>query len=192
MVPFAHKLKDGFVERAVEVVVRDDTLNLKYFVGLNEVTMAATLAEWNGDSKTSLDSEKINDEFQRVLLEQLASQMEIEIDGRRKELTGVAVDICPKHHFDFVASYTLRLPVDQTLEIEIADKNFTANESAARFAFKGVGSTMVNRTNVAPIIIRAKRIDFKGMSAEQRLNTCKIVASVITPPAAANYGNQPK
>lgn len=190
-VPLPHQLEDGFVERAVEVVVRDDTLNLKYFVGLNEVTMATALERWNVDDKEDL-AQKVYDKFQRVLQNQLQANMQIQVDGQIEKLDAAGVEICPKHHFDFVVSYKLNLPSDQTLEIMITDRNFMTYESAARFAFKGVGSTIVNRVNAAPIIIRANRIEFKGMSKEDRLDNCKIVASVITPPTATNYGNQAK
>lgn len=184
-----HELKDGFVERAVEVVVRDDKLRVKYFVGLNENTMADMLSSWSSAKATSNDEETA-EKFQRVLLNKLASQIEIEIAGERKKLTGSTMELCPKHHFDFVASYELQLPSDQTLEIKITDKNFLANDSAARFAFKGVGSTMVSRVNVAPIIIRARRIEFGGVPQPERLESCKIVATIITPPSVAKNGNQ--
>ena len=184
----AHELEDGFVERAVEIVVRDNMLCLKYYVGLNENTMNDVISEWDVEP---IEGEKETERIQRVLLRQLSFGLKSKIDGADVPLQPVGIEICPKHHFDFVAEYKLELPVDSTVKLEITDKNFLENDSAGRFALKARGSTMVSDCNVAPIVIRAPRIEFSGMAVESRLDVSTIIATVITPPGQTKKVNAP-
>jgi hypothetical protein len=41
-----HKFEDGFVERTMAVIIRDDTAYVEYSVGLNETTLTQIVEEW--------------------------------------------------------------------------------------------------------------------------------------------------
>ena len=185
----AHELEDGFVERAVEVVVRGQTLQLKYFVGLNENTKKQLLDRWKSESGTDTSFansvEEKTSTFEEAFPKQLSKWIKLEVDALERSLTRVGVEACPKHHFDLVVEFEYALPADQTVEIKLSDHKFNHWKSAARYSLKGVGATIVASTNVAPIIIRSDRIDFEKLSDAERSEKCRIVATVITPPDRA-------
>jgi len=100
----------------------------------------------------------------------------------------VGVEESAKHHFEFVAEFKYQLPVAKNVQLLIEDHTFQKLDGAVRYSLKAMGSTMILRSNVAPIIIRAKRHQLGVLGSELRAKTCKIAATVVTATPTSKNG----
>ena len=178
---FAHELVDGFVERAMEVVVRDENVTIRYFIGVNDNTQSELAKKWLPANQMS-DETGLTDEqvFQSKLLQEIKEGISVSLQGKKILLADGEVCQSPKHHFSYLVEFKFDIPPGSSNEIEIEDNNFQEMESAARFSLKALGSTILVKSNVAPIIIRAKRHELQRMADGKRSEICKIRATVVT------------
>ncbi len=181
LVPSAHELEDGFLERALEVVIRDERLQVRFYAGLTETTMVQWLEAW--EENPSVGESSVRDQFKHELSKRLQRLLELTVNGERAELKFVGIEDCPRHQFDFLVHLENTLPADQTLEIKLTDRGLDHWKSAARYSLKGLGTTMISKSNVAPIIIRSRRIEFDPMPEKTRIKHSTIIATVTTPPS---------
>ena len=184
----AHELEDEFVEKAVEVVIRDNKATLKYYVGVSEVTAKAYVEKWSEKKLADNSEVDCEIEFGRQLVARLPNQIELKINGTLRKLRPVDVSNPAKHHFTCVAQLEFELDPGPN-EINIVDKEFREIQSAARYSLKALGSTMLVKSNVAPIIIRAKRHELKADGANRRAELCTINATVATTTPVSNPDN---
>ena len=56
----AHEFKDGFVERTMAVVVRDQTAIVEYSVGMNAETMRQVVDRWAKNNKTTPSENRVD------------------------------------------------------------------------------------------------------------------------------------
>ena len=182
-ISLAHELEDGFIEKAMEVVIRDDTATLKYYVGINDNTIDQVVAKWikkaAPKTKSQPDSivEKLN--FSDLLLQQLSTSIELKINDKPVKLIQKRVYEPGKHHFNWVAEFEFPL-ANGTNELSLVDQEFRQMKGAARYSLKALGSTMLLKSSVAPIIIRAKRHELNNLGIKPRREICTITATVAT------------
>ncbi len=174
-----HELEDGYVEKAVEVVIRDNKAILKYYVGLNENTAEELAQNWAQNQLSNGQPVKNQDDFGGRLLRQLAKSVSIQINGSRRILRPVNSSNPGKHHFSYVAELEFDLDAGKN-EIEIVDGEFKHMIGGARYSLKALGSTIVLKSSVAPIIIRAKRHELKQKDTVRPSEICTISAIVAT------------
>lgn len=179
-----HKLPDGFVERAVSVIVRDQTATIKYYFGVNDETMASLLEKCQPDqmsdgSETASETKQSDrTEQEKVLLKKLCEGLTVHNGDKSLELLPLKIVISPKHHFSYLAEFEFKITSNGQHDIVIEDTNFQEMESAVRYSLKAAGSTMLLQSNVAPIIIRANRHELHKLKPEKRTEACKIRATL--------------
>ena len=179
----AHELEDGFIERAVQIVVRDQTASVSYFIGINEATQAELVAKL-APNTPSTDSQLIdslteeNLKSPQALLHQLAEGLNVMIGETRVTVKPVTIEPAAKHHFTWVARMKFQLAESKSTEITINDENFTQHDGAARYSIKALGTAMILKSNTAPIIIRAKRHLLDSLPELQRKEVCQIKATL--------------
>ena len=201
----AHELEDGFVERAVAVVVRPGEATIKYSIGANEATCQQLANSWSGDREADEDAP-----FLSAVGDALVNGMTVQADGKPVHLELLEVIPTPRHHVEATVVMRLKLPDPvegaNSILLKFQDKNFKkhrnppgdvepglekarpnsqhdrgAMDGAFRFALKGAKGAMLNRSTVAPILVRAKRrlvaeIPTDQLDAEQQFS-----AEVILP-----------
>ena len=183
----AHDLDDGFVEKAVQVRIRDGELSIEYAIGLTEPTMNQLLA---AEPRLPLPAKEppavsVRERFKHHLETWMQKQFSTKINDKKCRLEIHSISDYPKHHYDFVVEMSCKLPADRSLELRIQDGAFGQLDGAARFALKSTGKTLISRTNVAPIIIRAKRHEFSALKPDERHNACQINATIVNMVARA-------
>ena len=247
----AHVLKDGYIERTVEVVIRDDTAYVEYSVGLNENTMAQLTSSWelktqpteskpsggNEDEKANpkesepvettktktdkkpsdskpVDSKPVDSKpvdsnpddssptdssstdsssekatvFDKALLAKfnksapakVTEGLKITCDDKPVKIESVALDPAPRHPFDVKVKFQFKIPKSdkESIELKLEDSNFTKQTGAVRYALKAKGIAMLLQSNVAPIIVRAERVELGELTEEQRKTQTSILARI--------------
>ena len=185
---FAHELEDNFVEKAVEVVIRDNKATLKYYVGVSDSTAKSYIEKWTGTKLSDDQTINVEVDFAEQLAKRLVESVELKINGTQRKLRPADVSNPAKHHFTCVAKLEFELD-NGANEIQIVDKEFQEIQSAARYSLKALGSTMLVNSNVAPIIIRAKRHELNADGANRRSELCTINATVATTTPVSNPDN---
>jgi hypothetical protein len=99
-------------------------------------------------------------------------------DGRR--ITPEAVDLgpTPVHPFILVVKFEFQLPVSNDIELNVEDRNFPDLTGAVRYALKAKGNSMLLKSNAAPILIRADRVELAGMTLVERAKCTTISAKL--------------
>lgn len=188
----AHELEDGFVERAIGVQVRDRTVLIEYWIGMNPLTMSRYLDSADrrspqpesgpGSSEQPSIEKKFSEEETRLIEDQLIKSLQQQI-SREFRVRVNQQDVVPtiqsieksaKHHFNLVANLSIELPAGEQLELQMRDLNFRAQPGAIRTAFKASGAAMILQSNVAPILVRAERQLLDGLPALDRQKAAEI------------------
>lgn len=242
----AHKFEDGFVERTMAVVVRDQVATVEYSVGLNSKTLRGVLNRWELDSKnlepknggtpqtsdknpgspfrtnltpkpptrnsssnkngnqspsisngsenrsgqsnpqtpkpavvmaqeTDSDSDsghQIDAElfarFKQMAPDEIVNRIVVTCDGRRITPRSISKGPSPLHPFVLKIVFEFELPTGNNIDVKIRDQNFIAETGAVRYALKAKGSTMLLRSNKAPILVRSERFELSKSSPEER------------------------
>ena len=175
----ADELPDDSVYKAVEVVIRDSTVTIKYFVGVNEATQAKILESWQTDQLSISDTEKLEKQFRQQMLKRLSERLKVEVNGKQVSLVAKTATDPGKHHYTGVAELEFQLSAGAN-KISIIDEEFSNLQTTARYSLKALGATILNESNVAPIIIRAKRHEFEPGKTKRRSKHSAIHASVLT------------
>ena len=258
-----HQFEDGFVERTLAVVVRDNLATAEYSIGLNESTIETLLAEWESESRVKQDSEPIPEakhpqsssskidsaristqentanptakpkpgiaspttqapsitknskfapivdqppsttpapdsaqsstdevehvinpevlgKFQKALATQLTQRIQINSGEQELEIKSVSVEAAPRHPFALVVKFQFEIPNTETSQIRIVDQCFAGQNGAVRYSLKALGSTILLKSNVAPIIVRAKRIELQGLSKKETTEHTSISVRLAT------------
>ncbi len=230
-----HEFEDGFVERSVAVVVRDNVARLEYSIGLNPNTRQQLIKFWQStdgvESGTeSDDGEKTESTQQKVDFYQLAAdhlsrRLEIVVNKQRVQPKLISALPSSRHHVDVTVVLEFILPATEAqvpIAIEIADGNFfrkrTGRQENAgatletyhdvsrpqritrdaphlwpapfgggfRYALKTMGSTVINSSNIASILIRADRHiddDFTDAQLERAFRIKAKVSNILATPA---------
>jgi len=224
----AHEFEDGFVERSVAVVVRDNVARIEYSIGLNPTTREALIDFWNAsDDRSSESTEHSPDaddpstvsaeeiDFLQIAGDNICRRMSVFVSNETVEPRLISSHQSPRHHVDVTVTMEVTLPADYAsvpVAIEVVDSNFfppaTSNEllteenegnagatkpqfpaksqlepapfgGGFRYAFKAKGSTVLSRSNVASILIRAQRKLDADLSPVELRTAFKIEAEVV-------------
>lgn len=137
-----HEFEDGFVERSVAVVVRDNVARLEYSIGLNPNTRQQLIKFWQSTDRTGggiEDSlEKISDsapqkvDFLQLAADHLSRRLDIVVNNQRVEHTLISSLQSSRHHVDVTVILEFNLPAADAqapIAIEIADGNFFRTSS---------------------------------------------------------------
>lgn len=173
-----HDTPDDFVERAVAILIRDRQIEITVQIGINAKTMRDKMATWGINEEYENENDLTNrfcDEIRQRLLE----KFELRLDDQPIDLEVTSVDPFAEHHKTAVMRLNAQIPEGVTGgQLTFQDTSFMKLDGAVRYAIKGRGITLVTKSNVAPIIIRAERVELGTMDAEQRQAACLIDAKL--------------
>ncbi|MEM9942814.1 MAG: hypothetical protein AAF939_14720 [Planctomycetota bacterium] len=238
--PNPHELPDGFVERTMAVIVRDQTAFVEYRIGLNNQTMANLLNEWSNSEKTdsgdpaqkplddqtdlekpglTTDTEqdqpiadsklfqplqksksnsadyKIPSEDEDVhwldpqKLSQFKSQWRNRIVKKLKVVVSnkpVVIEHIkegPPTRHPFYASIQFEIPIANRGEVglKIEDHQFLNQSGAVRYSLKASGIAMILKSNVAPNLVRSKRIELDSLDLKAKIEAGTIMVRLGIP-----------
>ncbi len=191
----AHDLKDGVVERDVQVVVFPDRVEIQYTVEMNPRTRDEHLEQMaaNGkiQSKESLGNHATRlgpgvtsvrlawDGYREILGDLLVEGFSLNIDSKQQTVELVSSETIEKHsiklYFVFSAKFQV-MTVDQPLALR--DQNFKDHAGYHRMAIKGRRGVEVLDANVPIIVSRVKRVDWSKLTEQQQQNASIVRARI--------------
>lgn len=186
----AHDTPDGFVERAVAVVIQGRTVSVSIQIGINAKTMRDVLAECDISEEFQSD-EELTRCFCEILKNQLVDDWSLEVEGERLKPMDLNVEPYAEHHKTAVLKFQAKIPESvEDASFRLIDHSFLNLDGAVRYALKSKGNSLLTNTDVAPIIIRAKRIELSSMSEAQRKEACQINARFVIVPTKGARQNE--
>ena len=75
--------------------------------------------------------------------------------------------------------FEFTLPAEKVVDLSVVDSNFAQFGGGARYALKVGGNLVLAKSNVAPILVRADRIEFADLSQAAREQAGKIKAQIV-------------
>jgi hypothetical protein len=200
-VSFAHEYPNGFVERSLSIVLRDNVAYGEYSIGLNQATAESFLRK----SKVSLadetleesafPGEQVTDDAKPVLVPNAVGEhltdldtihrfssspeiwfqkhLKIKINSKLVRIEKIQVSPASKHPFSITVKFQFLVATESIANtvkrdkyrLSIVDELFSCHQGAVRQALKAKGSAMLLNSNVAPILVRAKRIELQSAPA---------------------------
>ncbi|MDB2685804.1 hypothetical protein N9Y42_01160 [Mariniblastus sp.] len=117
-----------------------------------------------------------------------ADRLKILSDGELVELTNVSVEPASRHPYSVLVKFQFSLDkkkvvngspnvkqssveqksdslANEVVDFELTDRLFEQNQGAARYALRARGTTMLLRSNVAPALVRADRVEIAQKAA---------------------------
>ena len=132
-----------------------------------------------------------------------AGHLELSLDGRSVELSKVSVEPAARHPYSVVVKFQFLLnektkkaieakpatkdqgvspnpvvPAGQVVDFQVADRLFSGYSGAVRYALRARGSTMLLRSNVAPVLVRAERVEIVQNTFTDQENSPAIQAKL--------------
>ena len=111
--------------------------------------------------------------------DQIAQRIVVTCDGQPLKIKDVTASPAARHPFILTVKFEFEIPPLKSAKLEISDKNFRHQTGAVRYAIKALGSTMLVKSNKAPIIIRAQRVELAGLSEKETISETSISAKIL-------------
>ena len=115
-----HEFEDGFVERSVAVVVRENVARLNYSIGLNPRTRQRLIEFWQssddfedapqGSLEKESGSERHKVDFFQLAADHLSRRLDIVVDNQRIEYEVISALPSSRHHVDVTVVLEFKLP----------------------------------------------------------------------------------
>lgn len=134
-------------------------------------------------------------QFSKLSAFWLEHGMVVTCNGKPTKLTKIKLTPEARHPFSMTIQFEFQIEVapssdsPRTGNLKIQDRMFPQFDGAVRYAIKTRGNSMLARSNVAPILVRADRVELKqvakqagerGMKVEQAIdNLTKIEAQLV-------------
>ena len=133
------------------------------------------------------DSKEIEqrEQFRLATMAHLQQHLTVQVDGKTIAPSAIQAAPTARHHVDLVITLKFDLSTtgedepdesNQARSLSVHDLAFENHAGNVRYSLKPKGNAILTRSNVAPILVRAKRISMDSMDAQQRQESCQIVA----------------
>ena len=123
---------------------------------------------------TPQEIEAIEARFREALLHHVSKNLKVRIDKQLKEPDPVRVAVSPRHHINATLVMEVEFEHGGEADFSIEDALFLEFESAFRYAAKAKGDALLLRSNVAPILVRADRIESQTLTAKAHAAQARI------------------
>jgi len=116
--------------------------------------------------------------FAKVANPQLKMGLRVIVNKQPVTLKLVSSEPSARHHATLETIWKFELPSDPVVLLSVRDTNFLRQPGGIKYSLKTSGSSMTLQSNVAPIIIRSRRLGLDSISVQQRLLGPGITAKV--------------
>jgi hypothetical protein len=183
----ADEVAEGFAEKSLAMIVRNNEVYLEYQVGLNPLDLKREGEQW-GVLSPETDATAIHAQFAAGLGEYLLEHLQLTIDGQDVVPEIVEVRGGGPHHVSASVQLKFNLPEltageAKIFDVLIVENTFEHLDGAIRLACKAQRGAMLRESNSAMLIVRADRQVFTEMDADQRQEASSIKSKILlTPP----------
>jgi hypothetical protein len=165
-----HPIPDGAIYRGVQFVVRDDRIEIRYQLGLNDTMVQTELKRLSAESIPADATEALS-LYRQLVLYDLTKHITVRIDGHPQAIQPLRADIVRQHHAAIECAYEVAIqPTTTPAKLEIRDDNFPEISGDHQFALRSRGRIEVLPTDVPLSLVRAMSDGESG-------------AGVVPPPA---------
>lgn len=174
-----HEWPPGVIDRALQVDVWPDRIDLEVRLGLSAPTVLEELKSRLEDDSLIADlPEQRIEQLRDLVLTELARVIELRIDGVPVSFTPVGSELSSKHHILFFCYFEAHCQiVDRPVEIVIHDRSFPKLENQLRLALRPRRTKRL-RSNVEPLVIRSDRIMLNELPSDIQKDARRIRAIV--------------
>ena len=127
------------------------------------------------ESRNPIDGHAISPEllakFKELAPDAIVKAIDIRCNGEKIEAFAIKEGPPPRHPFTITIELEFELPDSEICDLKINDHNFADQKGAARFSLKAAGRSMLIRSDVAPILVRAERIELSKVVSESERNS---------------------
>jgi hypothetical protein len=78
-----------------------------------------------------------------------------------------------------MVQFKFKIPAGEKSTLTFFDGNFAELNGAIRLAIKTSGRAMLLRSNAAPILLRADRVELGELDAKERQASCALSATIV-------------
>lgn len=143
-----HALPDGVIFRGIQVVVREDKLELRYLIGLNEKMVRGQLVQLKQEFPEDASDADLLSIYREYISAELPKKLQVTIDDKPVMLQLERADIVRKHHADIECLYELDISPTETPEkLTVVDNNFKDMPGDHSLAIRGRGRIELLRSN---------------------------------------------
>ncbi len=165
---FGHVLPDGVIERAAQVTIFPDHVEIRYHIGCNEATLADQLRQLDPQHAPPADADEGFERYREAILPKLAQQIQVHVGDQPREVEPVESKRIFLHHAQVQCTYRVPIaPPETATGLRIHDTSFPDTPGSHRLAAKGRAGVVVTDTNVPPILARVEWRDVEQLSEEQ-------------------------
>jgi hypothetical protein len=97
--------------------------------------------------------------FEKLAAEKLVADFQVANDGQALGTPGRWTTLPTKRHMSLTLTMNFELPEKKASKLVIRDNNFRDLAGGVRKSIKAKGSSILTKSNAAPIIVRAQRIE---------------------------------
>lgn len=164
----AHDLPERTLERAIQVTVFHDHVEIIYDFGFNPRTVRELYLEdvppGTADERLLSDELALAEAFLARQSQRIPQGLLVLLDGKRCPLKTLSHEVTYQHHLQFRCWLSYALPPRQgRARLEVRDEGFPGWPGYYRVAVRGKPPSLIERTNAAPIIVRAERVAVEGL-----------------------------
>ena len=193
---WGHDLKDGVVERDVQMVVFPDRVEIQYTIEMSSSTRDKHIEQMATERKDSVsrpaskqsisfgpDLDEIReawDDYRKLLEDELTESFSLAIDEQQQSLELVSSETIEKHstklYFVFAAKFQVASR-EQVLVMQ--DKNFESHACYHRMALKGRRGVQVKDANAPFIVSQVERVEWAKLTKQQQRDASTVRARIL-------------
>ncbi|MDA7979707.1 MAG: hypothetical protein MPJ50_13150 [Pirellulales bacterium] len=161
-----HDLKDGEIERDVQVSVKSDSVLVEYSVAMNKVTLAQELRTHGQKPAKTLSA--MWKQYQEVILPVLNKHLELTVAGEKSPFEPIRAEFSGWSHLHLTCLFKAEISLtQQPRTIVFTDGNFHKALGKYRIAMKGRSGAKMAKSTVPPLVSRAKPVVLAKLTPEQ-------------------------
>ncbi len=142
---------------------------------LKDASTGKSTSFQQSESKNPNDGHSISPDllakFKELAPDSIGKAIDIHCNGKKIEAFAIKEGPPPRHPFTMTIELEFKLPDSEICDLKINDHNFADQKGAARFSLKAAGRSMLIRSDVAPILVRAERIELSELISEAERNS---------------------
>jgi hypothetical protein len=134
------------------------------------------------------DEEFANDqqlaaEFRAMAIAHLSKNLIVSCNGKRLIMSPTSGPPRLRRHMSVTVEYEAILPPETSpVDLSISDENMQNLDGAIRLSLKASGQSVLTRSNVAPILVRAERVELGNLDDSSRQQAQTIKAQIVQVP----------
>jgi hypothetical protein len=121
-----------------------------------------------GDQSVHFIDAKLMAKLKQSGPNEISKRVAIHCNGDPVTVTSATLGPTPRHPFTVVVKFEFQIPDSETFELKIDDSNFVNQAGAVRYALKATGNAAILQTDVAPILVRAQRVELPHLANNKR------------------------